>query len=153
MIEIKKILFPCDLTEHTSKILPYVLSVSEKYNSMIYMLHVVDDISKWCNVDVPHISANLFLKEVFDCTEQAMDRLCEEQLQGCSNIQRKIATGYPATEILKAIESEQIDLVIMGTHGRKGLEHIIFGSVAEHVIKKSPVPVLIINPYKVKQLD
>ena len=53
-------------------------------------------------------------------------------------------------EILKTIESETIDLVIMGTHGRKGLEHVFFGSVAENVVKKSPVPVLTINPYKVK---
>ncbi|MDY6845095.1 MAG: universal stress protein [Thermodesulfobacteriota bacterium] len=150
MVEIKKILFPCDLTEHTSKILPYVLSISEKYNSMIYILHVVDDISKWCNVSVPHVSANLFLKEVLSCSKESLEKFCNEQLKDIPNVQRKIAVGYPATEILKTIESAHIDLVIMGTHGRKGLEHMIFGSVAEHVLKKSSVPVLIINPYKIK---
>ena len=56
----------------------------------------------------------------------------------------------PAKEILKVVESEDIDLLIMGTHGRKGLEHVFFGSVAENVVKKSPVPVLTINPYKLK---
>jgi nucleotide-binding universal stress UspA family protein len=82
--------------------------------------------------------------------EKAMDRVCEEQLESCPNFQRRIVSGDPAQEILKMIVSEAIDLVIMGTHGRKGLEHIIFGSVAENVVKKSPVPVLTINPYKVK---
>ncbi len=58
--------------------------------------------------------------------------------------------GDPAIEILETIESEGIDLVIMGTHGRKGLEHAIFGSVAEHVVQESPVPMLIIKPHKLK---
>jgi nucleotide-binding universal stress UspA family protein len=99
MVEIKKILFPCDLTINASKILPYVLSVS---------------------------------------------------LQSCPNFQKRRVSGDPATEILKTIDSEGINLVIMGTHGRKGLDHTIFGSVAENVMKKSPVPVLVINPYKMR---
>ena len=71
-------------------------------------------------------------------------------MQGYPNFQKRILSGDPAQEILKTIESEGIDLVIMGTHGRKGLEHIFFGSVAETVVKKLPVPVLTINPYKLK---
>jgi hypothetical protein len=59
-----------------------------------------------------------------------------------------IVSGAPAQEILKAIEVHAIDLVIMGTHGYKGLQHTIFGSVAENVVKKSPIPVLVVNPYK-----
>jgi nucleotide-binding universal stress UspA family protein len=55
--------------------------------------------------------------------------------------------GDAAEEILKYVRSEGIDLIIMGTHGRKGLEKIVFGSVAERVVQKSPVPVLTINPY------
>ena len=52
--------------------------------------------------------------------------------------------------IRSASGGDGIDLVIVGTHGRKGVEHTIFGSVAENVVKKSPVPVLVINPYKLK---
>lgn len=150
MVEIRKILFPCDFTENSAKILPYVLSVSEKYNSTIYLLHVAQDLLKWGGFYIPHPSLNLFQKELLQSAEKAMDRICEEQLQGCPNFQRVIISGEPAAEILKTIESESVDLVIMGTHGRKGLENTIFGSVAENVVKKSPVPVLVINPYKLK---
>ncbi|MBR9984971.1 MAG: universal stress protein, partial [Desulfosarcina sp.] len=80
--------------------------------------------------------------------KKAMDTICENQLQSCSNFQKRVLSGDAADEILKAIESENIDLIILGTHGRKGLEHVIFGSVAENVVKQSPVPVLPINPYK-----
>jgi nucleotide-binding universal stress UspA family protein len=77
-----------------------------------------------------------------------MDKICEKELQSCPNFQKRVVSGDAVDEILKVIESEGIDLLIMGTHGRKGLEHVIFGSVAENVVKKSPVPVLTINPYK-----
>jgi nucleotide-binding universal stress UspA family protein len=149
MVEIRKILFPIDLTENAYKVLPYVLSVSEKYNSMIYLLHVVQDLRRWGKVYVPHTSMDKLQGEALEAADKALDTVCEQHLQGCPNFQRRIVSGDPATEVLKAIESEGIDLVIMGTHGRKGLEHIIFGSVVENVVKKSPVPVLTINPYKV----
>jgi nucleotide-binding universal stress UspA family protein len=153
MIEIKKILFPIDLTANSSKVLPYVLSVSEKYNSTIYLLHVVEDVRSFGSEyidDIPHDHLDRFQQEAEEAAEKAMDRVCHEQLQGCPNFQRKMVSGDPATKILKLIDSEGIDLVIMGTHGRKGLEHVIFGSVAENVVKKSPAPVLTINPYKVR---
>jgi nucleotide-binding universal stress UspA family protein len=150
MIEIKKILFPLDLTENSSKILPYVLSVSEKYNSQIYLLHVVQDLNKWGKLYVPHPSMDKFQEEAIKNAKKAMDKICENQLQSCPNFQKRVVSGDTVDEILKIIEPESIDLLIMGTHGRKGLEHVIFGSVAENVIKKSPVPVLSINPYKLK---
>ena len=155
MMEMKKILFPCDVTENSSKILPYVLSVSEKYDSTIYLLHVVPDLQKWAKEYIshtsPYASLDMFKKEALEGAEKAIDRVCEEQLQSCPNFQRRVVSGDPATEILKTIETEGMDMVIMGTHGRKGLEHIILGSVAENVVRKSPVPVMTINPYKVKE--
>ena len=150
MIEIKKILFPLDLTENSSKVLPYVLSISEKYSSIIYLLHVVQDLNRWGKLYVPHPSMDKFQKEANEAAKKAMDKVCEDQLQSCPNFQKIVVSGDPTTEILKTIDSESIDLLIMGTHGRKGLEQVIFGSVAENMVKKSPVPVLTINPYKLK---
>jgi nucleotide-binding universal stress UspA family protein len=73
MIEIKKILFPLDLTENSSKILPYVLSVSEKYNSLVYLLHVVQDLNKWGKLYVPHPSMDKLQKEANEAAKKAMD--------------------------------------------------------------------------------
>ena len=150
MEEIKKILFPCDFTKNSTKILPYVLSVSEKYDGMIYLLHVVEDLLKWGGFYIPHLPLKGYQKEALEYAEKRMEKICREQLQNCPNFQRMILSGDPDAQILKTIESEGIDLVIMGTHGRKGLEHTILGSVAENVVRKSPVPVLVINPYKLK---
>ena len=151
MVEIKKILFPIDFTENASKILPFVLSMSEKYDSMIYLLHVVEDLSKWgVGSFVPHLPLDSFKNDAIEGAKKAMDQVCDQQLEGCPNFQRMVVYGDPASEILEMIESEGIDMVVMGTHGRKGLDHTIFGSVAENVVKRSSVPVLVVNPHKVK---
>jgi nucleotide-binding universal stress UspA family protein len=150
MLEIKRILFPVDFTQNSSKILPYVLSVAEKYNATIYLVHVVEDFAQWGGFYVPHIPFEQFHEEALKGAERTLDRVCGEQLQSCPNFQKKILSGDPAQRILETIESEKIDLVVMGTHGRKGLEAVFFGSVAENVVKKSPVPVLTVNPYKIK---
>ena len=145
MVEIKNILFPCDLTENSAKIVPYVISVSEKYNSLIYLIHVVQNFSKW---GLPYMPLGIDHTKILADAGKSVDKVCEEELQDCPNERRILAYGDPAIEILKTIESENIDLVIMGTHSRKGLEHTIFGSVAENVVKRSPVPVLVINPHR-----
>ena len=150
MVEIKRILFPVDFSESFSKTLPYVLSVAGKYEADIYLLHVVEDFSHWGGFYVPHMPLAQFHKEALKCAERTLDTLCEEQLQGISKFQKRIVFGDPASEIIKVIETEGIDLVIMGTHGRKGLDLVFFGSVAENVVKKSAAPVLTVNPYKVE---
>ena len=150
MVKIERILFPTELRAYSTKILPFVISMSEKYNSTIYLLHVVEDLLRWGGFYIPHISLELYQKEAMEAAEKLMDEICDQQMQGCSQYERRIRSGDPAGEILKAIDSEAIDMVVMGTHGYKGLEHRIFGSVAEKVLQNSSVPVLTINPYKLK---
>jgi nucleotide-binding universal stress UspA family protein len=146
MVHIKKILFPCDLTENASKILPYVLSIAEKYDGGIYLLFVVENLPLFH--PIPYVSMGWDQEKILADAEKAVDLFCEENLQNCPNFHKMIVSGDPAPAILKTIESEDIDLVVMGSHGRKGLEATIFGSVAENVLKKSPVPVLTVNPYR-----
>ncbi len=93
---------------------------------------------------------SMYQNAAMEAAEKFMAKFCKEELEACPVFEKRIHCGDPASEILKAIDTEAIDLVIMGTHGRKGLEHVFFGSVAKNVVKKSPVPVLTINPYKLK---
>jgi nucleotide-binding universal stress UspA family protein len=146
MINFEKILFPCDLTENASKIMPYVRSISDKYESRIYLLFVVEDLPLFH--PIPYVSMGWNQEKILADAEKAVDQFCNENLQDCPGFQKLIVSGDPAPAILKTIESKDIDLVIMGSHGRKGLQETIFGSVAENVLKKSPVPVLTVNPHR-----
>lgn len=150
MVKIEKILFPCDLSGNSIKILPYALSVAEKYDSRIYLLHVVQDVIKWGTFYAPRFSWERCQSEGLKHAGKEMEKICERHLKGRPDFQKIIISGDPAEEIFKTIESEGIDLVIMGTHGRKGLEHTVMGSVAERVIQRSPIPVLVCNPYKIR---
>jgi nucleotide-binding universal stress UspA family protein len=87
-----------------------------------------------------------FEAEIIKGAERKLDEFVNDHLPGVSP-KAQVVLGDAAEEILNYVRSEGIDLVIMGTHGRKGLEKIVFGSVAERVVQKSPVPVLTINPY------
>jgi nucleotide-binding universal stress UspA family protein len=149
MKEFKKILFPIDFSESTPKILPYVLSMSQTFGGTVYLLYVVRDLKYLTSFHVPHPSLDLIEKEIAENSAKMMEKVCEEDLQGCPRFVKKILVGDAASEIIRYATEEKVDLIIMGTHGRKGLEKALFGSVAEKVVKNSPVPVLTVNPYKV----
>ena len=149
MTEIRKILVPYDLSENLPKILPYVRSVARAYDSQICLLHVVQDLRRWGKAYIPHASMDEFQEEAEKEAEKVADRIYEEYLAGFAHVEKKVVSGDPAEEILTMVESEDIDLVIMGTHGRKGFERMIMGSVAEKVVKQCAVPVMTIDPAKV----
>jgi len=127
-------------------VLPYVLYVAEKYDAEIYLLYVVDDLRQFAGMHVPHTSISDFIEQAMVESEKMLDKICDEHLQSCPNFQRRLVMGDPRVEILKMVESEKIDLVIMGSHSRRGLERIMFGSVAEYVVKNASVPVLTVKP-------
>ncbi len=151
MLEFKKILFPCDLSPATSKILEYVLSVARKYDSEVYLLHTVQDLRQMGDLYLPKYSVEFDQRKLLEAAEKSIAAFCENELQACPAFIKRIVTGDPAAQILKLIQEEDIDLVIMGTHGRKGLDETIFGSVAETVVKKATLPVLTVNPYLIAQ--
>jgi len=146
MVEIKRILYPIDFSECSYQLLPYVLYVAEKYDAEIYLLYVVDDLRQFAGMHVPHTSISDFIEQAMVESEKMLDKICDEHLQSCPNFQRRLVMGDPRVEIFKMVESEKIDLVIMGSHSRRGLERIIFGSVAEYVVKNASVPVLTVKP-------
>jgi len=148
MKEFKKILFPVDLSESSEKIAPYVQALAEKFHSKIHLLFVARVFTHFTSVYVPQSSINQIGKEIFDGAEKKLHEFLDHHFKDYSDTKTQVIAGDAAEEILNYIQSQGIDLIIMGTHGRKGLDKIFFGSVAERVVKTSPVPVLVVNPYR-----
>ncbi len=149
MKEFKKILFPVDLSESSPKIVPFVTIMAQKFDSEIHLLFVARVFDYFSGIYVPHPSINKFEAEIVEGAEKRLDEFTEENFKNLPDTKATVASGDISEEILKYIQSKGIDLLVMGTHGRKGLEKVVFGSVAERVAKASPVPVLLVNPYKV----
>ena len=142
----KKILFPVDLSEVSPKIAPYVTEVATKFGAEVHLVFVARILEHFTSIYVPHPSVKNFEAEIVKGAERKLDEFVKDYFKGFSP-KTKVVLGDAAEEILNYVRSEGIGLVIMGTHGRKGLEKIVFGSVAQRVLQKSPVPVFTINPY------
>jgi nucleotide-binding universal stress UspA family protein len=148
MEEFKKILVPVDLSEASAKLVPYATAMAEKFGAQIDLLFVARILQHFTSIYVPHTSVDGFEKEITEGAEKKLEEFKEEHFPGVENVRTRVTIGYIPEEIFNFVLTEGIDLIIMGTHGRKGLDKVIFGSVAERVVQSSPVPVLLINPYK-----
>ncbi len=110
------------------------------------LLHVINEPVDLRGFYVPHISFEQLEKEIEEGAGRMMDEFCQARLRDSGLEYRTlIATGIPYEEINRAAEQEGASLIVLGTHGRKGLDHIIFGSTAERVVRSAPCPVLTIR--------
>ena len=149
MKEFKKILFPVDLSESSAKIVPFVKSLADRYGARIHLLFVARVFDYFTSMYVPHPSVSQFEKEVIEGAEKRLYEFADESFKDIAGTRTQVVAGDPSEEILSYISTHGINLVVMGTHGRKGIDKVIFGSVAERVVKSSPVPVMVVNPFKV----
>lgn len=150
MVEIKRILYPIDFSGCSFQVLPYVRSVAAKYGAEIYVLYVARNLHLYSTGRKQHRSSSTLIENTLKELEMMMEKFCDKHLLDCPTFNRRVAVGEPGEEIIKTVEKESIDLVVMGTHGRRGLEHTLFGTVAKYVVMHSKAPVLIINPYRVE---
>jgi nucleotide-binding universal stress UspA family protein len=148
MKPIKKILFPVDFSDVSPKIAPWVLMMAEKFEAEIHLLFVARGFGYLSDVYVMPVTIENIQGEIIKGGETAMEEFVAAHFEKYPALKAEVILGDAAERILHYITSEGIDLVIMGTHGRKGLERVFFGSVADRVIKMAQVPVLSINPYK-----
>ena len=151
MKDFSKILFPVDLSDVSPKIAPWVLATAQKYDAEVYLLFVARRFDQYAGLSVPIEAIENIENEIITGAEASLDEFATNYFKAYPKCKTKVVQGDAAEEILNFIASEKVDLVIIGTHGRKGIERVLFGSVAERVIKMSPAPVMSINPYKVTE--
>lgn len=141
-METQHYLVPLDFSEHAENALQYAIELAQKVPGRLTLLHVIHTMP----LGVTEIGASLpysYLQEMEADIAQAMDtylqRVQAAKLQG----EVKTVHGVPFQEIVECAKAEQVDLIIMGTHGRTGLQHALLGSVAEKVVRLAPCSVLV----------
>jgi nucleotide-binding universal stress UspA family protein len=143
MIRIKTILHPTDFSEPSKYALTYALSFAEEYNAKLCVLHVIEEVSSALYFDMlqaPPLAQ--LMADIEKQAQKAMEELIPAETRTKYRAETLIRKGVPFLEIVRCAEETQADIVVCGTHGRTGLKHAIFGSVAEKVVRKSPCPVL-----------
>lgn len=141
-ITVRTILVPVDFSECALEALQYGMALAEKFSARVIVLHVID-LSVFSSIEAASVSI-----PVTEITTTMANRLADwVQLAARQGIEVtwSIEIGLPFTEIREAIDRYHADLVVMGTHGRTGLGHIMLGSVAERVVQRAPCPVLTVK--------
>jgi nucleotide-binding universal stress UspA family protein len=146
MKQVNKILFPIDFATNFETFLPWVSTFAGKFDATVYVLFVAQDLSNFASFYVPHGNIKDFQQQALDSANKRMAAAVEEFFKKFPKLETRVELGSPAEKIMETAKAEKIDMIIMGAHGRKGLDRVIFGSVVDKVLQGAPCPVLTIHP-------
>jgi len=142
---IKTILFPTDFSNGARAAMDHAISLARDYKAKLLLLYVVQDISiaEWY---IPSsLSATELVEDMQKSAWQEMEKWAAEVSSKIGAVEKLIVRGAPFVEIIKTAREKKADLIVIGTHGRTGIDHILFGSTAEKVVRKAPCPVLTVR--------
>ena len=145
MPALKKILCALDLSDQSESVAEYAVMLAKMSGASIVAVYAAPTLTQYTGFHVPPNTIDNFVGEIVSGAERSMTDFVAEHFTGV-DAKGVVVVGYAAEEILALAESEQADIIVMGTRGRKGLDLILFGSVAEKVVKNATCPVLTLRP-------
>jgi nucleotide-binding universal stress UspA family protein len=144
MLPIKRIVVPLDFTETSNHALDYAVDLARALGAVVSVLHVYQPLV-YSFPDAVLVAPPELTAKISDKAQQLLDEAVNTRRDRCPAIEGFLRTGAPWEEIGRWAEEQSADLIVMGTHGRRGLPRAILGSVAERVIRTSAVPVLSVH--------
>ena len=145
----KKILYPVDFSDYAEEIMEYATTIASRFDSELHLIHIIPNLNYFTPYESFLTPENLVAVE--RNIESEVDKDFVKLVEKITvPVKKVIRTGVTFLEIIDYIKEAGIDLVVMGTHGRSGIEHILIGSVAEKVVRKAPCPVLTVRPKSVR---
>jgi nucleotide-binding universal stress UspA family protein len=137
-----KLLLPTDFSDCSAEAARVARLLAERFGSRIVVLHVLDEpaaLDPMFRGDVP---LEMLRSRMEQFAQENMDAFLAAHFSGFENVDTMLAAGIPYREIIKKARECGAGLIVIGTHGRTGVEHVIFGSTAEKVVRIAPCPVL-----------
>ncbi len=144
-MQIKTILFPTDFSNGARAAMDHAVSLARDYKAKIILLYVIQDISiaEW------YIPSTLSVTDLVEDMQKSawkeMDKWAAEVSTKVAEVEKMVVRGVPFVEIIRTAKEKSADLLVIGTHGRTGIDHMLFGSTAEKVVRKAPCPVLTVR--------
>jgi nucleotide-binding universal stress UspA family protein len=144
MTSIKKILAPIDFSEVSNRSLDYAVDLAAQINAAVLVVHVYEipvyGFPEGAIITPPDVAADLA-----DRAQKSLDAAVSARRQRGVEISGTLSNGSPREEILRLAKECHADIIVMGTHGRRGLPRALLGSVAERVVRTSEIPVLTVR--------
>lgn len=148
---IKTVITPIDFSDNAGLVVESAAYMAGAFGATMHIIFIVQNLEDYSGFFVPQMNVPNLEHDLYIGAEEQMETFCREHEEyltktGIRYIS-KVLVGDVAEKIAEYAAEEEGDLIVMGTHGYKGLERIMFGSVADQVVKSAPCPVMTINPY------
>lgn len=145
MEKIEKILFPTDFSDNSNYAFDYALTLAKKFGARLYILHVIHELIDTTGYYIPNISLDQLQGDLLKGAEEMMGKFVREKMGDFKDYETTNIIGLPHIEILNMAKDKGVGMIVMGTHGRTGIDRVLFGSTAEKVVKKASCPVLTVR--------
>jgi nucleotide-binding universal stress UspA family protein len=149
-MEFKRIVCALALSEHSILVANYAVTFAKLTGAEVTVVYAAPTLTQYTGFDVSSNTIDAFAGEIVSGAQSSMNKFVEAN---CKGVKAKgmVVVGYAAEEIVALAERETADLIVMGTHGRTGIDRFLFGSVAEKVVKSARCPVMTIRPQEAAQ--
>ena len=146
MPTIKKVLFATDFSEASDAALEYATAMAGAFHATLHVLHVLEDLAAHAWTTEVYVAALPGVHEEMERqARERLDQIFDPDERARLQVQTALRVGSPFVEIVRYARDEKMDLIVMGTHGRGAIAHMLLGSVAERVVRKAPCPVLTVR--------
>jgi nucleotide-binding universal stress UspA family protein len=145
MIQLRRILVPVDFSPPSRAALAYAAALADRFGAELTLLHVVQDLAVFFPDPEGAASVTLPVGQLTAAVREGLTRFLRESNLGDRPAREEVREGRPHAEIIAYAAEAGSDLVVMGTHGRGGLAHMLLGSVSERVVRGAPCPVLTVR--------
>lgn len=146
MGKITNIVVPVDFLKTTDSLVEYASYMADKLNAVLHFVHVVDIYTGDGMLEISYVEE--CRKKLQTVAEEKMTRLIADNITQLPGSTGEVILGDPVEKIVEYAREKNADLIIISSHGAKGLEKILLGSVTERVLKRAHCPLLITNPFK-----
>jgi len=149
MDKIKSLMVACDFSEYTPQIVSFAVDLAKHLNAKLLVVNIINQrdvyVVRKVESELPAYSVDKFIRNLEKERLEMMDKLIFDVDGNNLEVQKKIRVGVPFKELIQVIEDEKVDMLVMGTKGRGNIVGALFGSTAEKVFRRCPVPLLSIR--------
>jgi nucleotide-binding universal stress UspA family protein len=142
LIKLKKVLVPTDFSDSAKHAFSYGVSFAREYEAELVLLHVVENLTVGYASDLFPVPMAEVFQEISGYARAELAKLAEEAKQKGVVVSELVAQGKPSAEIIRYAAENEIDMIVLGTHGKGMLDQALFGSTTERVVRRAPCPVL-----------
>jgi len=145
-LDIQSILVPIDFSAHSKNALKFAIPLAEKFGASLHLVYVVEPTIYPADLGFGQVVLPGVEDELREKGAEELQALIQREIGERVKASCAVRTGNPHQEILHEAEEKGVDMIIVATHGHSGVEHMLFGSTADRIVKRSRVPVLTIRP-------